>query len=82
MGTTKPTRAQFVFLDDQEIRHEPTGAKFWTYVYPDPKDTKITSVNRGRCGEPLDGGEEYELDDVKALALELLRERARERADP
>jgi hypothetical protein len=59
MGTMKATREQFVLLDDQEVRHEPTGA---------------------RCGQVLDSGEEYELDDVKSMALEVLRDRALERA--
>ena len=81
MGTTKAKREQFVLLDDQEVRHEPTGAKFWTYRYPDPNDTKITSVNRGQCGEVLGNGDEYELDDVKAVALALLRERALNKAE-
>ena len=81
MGKTEATREQFVLLDDQEIKHEPTGAMFWTYSYADPNDTKITSVKRGRCGEVLDGGEEYELGDVKSVALALLRERALKRAD-
>ena len=80
MAKTEATREQFVLLDDHEVRHEPTGAKFWAYVYPEPNDTKITSVNRGQCGEVLSNGEEYELGDVKSVALELLRERAFKRS--
>ncbi len=79
MGTTKATREQFVMLDDREVRHEPSGAKFWAYRYADPNDTKITSVNRGQCGEVLGNGEAYDLDDVKAVALALLRESATKR---
>ena len=81
MRTTKATREQFVFLSDQEVRHEPTSATFSTLPYVDPNDTaKRVTENRARVGEVLENGEEYGIDDVRSVAVNLLRERAFQRA--
>ena len=73
------TREQFEFIGDTKVRHTPTGATVSTLPYEDPTNT-ANSVweNYGRAGEVLPDGEEYDPDEIRALAVTLLRERALE----
>ena len=73
------TREQFEFIHDTKVRHTPTGATVSTLPYKNPEDTANTVIeNPGRAGEVLPGGEEYSNDEILAIAITLLRERALE----
>ncbi len=72
---TKVTHQQFEFTSDLRVRHIPTDATFSTYRYPNSKDVAVKTVNAGRAGDRLEGDEEYALDEIMAVATELLRER-------
>lgn len=80
---TKPTKDQFEFPDPEQltVRHKPTGASFSSYRYEDPEQTNIHHLNWGKAGDVLESGEDYDRDEVIALADELLKERAREYSD-
>ena len=75
---TKPRPDQFEFAPGERlaVKHKPTGATFSSLRYPDPRHTKIKSVNPGRAGEQLENGEAYSVYELRRLALELLRNRA------
>ena len=72
---TKVTHEQFEFTSDLSVRHIPTDATFSTYRYPNSKDVAVKAFNAGRAGDRLEGDEEYALDEIMAVATELLRER-------
>ena len=61
------------------MRHTPTWATVSTLPYTNPEDTANTVIGHlGRAGEVLPDGEEYSPDEIRAIAITLLRERALE----
>jgi hypothetical protein len=77
MKMNEVKREQFEFLSDLEVRHVPTDARISTYRYENPDDACSTiHVNFGR--DRLENGEEYTREDIKRVACDLLRERARQ----
>ena len=73
----KPTRDEFEFEGELKIRHKPTDATITSLQHADPDDTAAqVTVTWGRAGEVLPNGDEYEPDEIKQMAAELLRERA------
>ena len=77
---TAVDRTQFDIKNDVQVVHKPTGARFSTYPYDHPKDVEIQFLNWGRAGDRLENGDDYEREDVRRVAHELLREQARLRA--
>ena len=75
MARTKVTREQFEILENKSfdtviVKHTPTGARFTAY----PGRQAFSSENLGRAGDVLDNGDEYHEEDIRAGALEVLRE--------
>lgn len=70
MPYTKVSRDQFK-VSRNKVRHEPTGAEFTSYP---GRDTEISGINWGRCGDVLPNGEDYSRDDVGKIAAMLMAE--------
>lgn len=69
-------KVQFEFLSDLEVHHKPSGAKVSTYKYPDPNDScSSIHANWGRADELG-----YDIENLKTIACDLLRERAKKLA--
>jgi hypothetical protein len=66
----RPTRAEFE-IGQNEVVHMPTNAT-WT-AYPGRAEAK--SFRPSRLGTVLPSGADYDVDEVKALAMKLLAER-------
>jgi hypothetical protein len=74
---TPVTRDQFEMKSDIEVVHTPTGARFSTYRYDDPKNaTSNLTINWGKAGDRLDSGEDYDRGEVRDMAARLLWEQA------
>jgi hypothetical protein len=67
---TRPSREQFS-VGPYQVQHLPTGAKFGAY----PGETDVCYINWGRLGERY--AEQNYCDELKKIASELLRERAK-----
>lgn len=74
-------RSEFEFDGDLKVRHLPTGATFSTYRYDDPELVGSSiNENLARAGDRLANGDDYSPAEIRAIAVQLLRERAFERA--
>jgi hypothetical protein len=67
---TRVTRSQFE-IGENEVRHIPTGARFWAY----PGIAEPHRCNRGRADIRFPNGEDYHLSDIQVVATQLLVER-------
>jgi hypothetical protein len=75
MSTTPVTRDQFEVISDQEVQHRGTGAAFSTHRYAEPPDA--LDIRMRHSGQEIDAeGNEYDLQEVAAMAEMLLREMA------
>ncbi len=75
---TETTREQFEVLSDLKVMHRPTGATFSTYRYEDPEDACSQMIENLRsAGDRQPNGDDYEVGEIRALAIRLLREQAR-----
>jgi hypothetical protein len=70
MVHTPIRRDQFEF-DKHHLVHKPTGARFSTY----PSRTDISNVNWKMAGRVLPNGDEYDQEDLRRMAQQLLFER-------
>lgn len=64
------TKDQFEIVDEQTVRHLPTGMKISTYRYKDPGD--IGDLIVGGANSPKLSPEEA--NEVRLVALEMLKE--------
>ena len=71
MPRTKVSRDQFT-VDGRRIIHQPTGARF-EWSYPNSQSDAVT-VNWGEAGNVLANSDDYDRDDIGAVAKELLDE--------
>jgi hypothetical protein len=77
MAFTKVTPLQFVFVGDSKVCHRLTGSSFETPRYADPADSCSQLIeSRGLADKRLPGGV-FDLAEIRAVAIQLLRERAR-----
>ena len=60
---------------DLVVRHEPTGATFSTYRYESIADVTIRAENRATAGQ----GDQPPIEDLRPVALDILRGLARHR---
>ena len=80
MAYTKVTSDQFVFLGDFKVCHRLTGASFWTSQYLRPgRAGPQLGEHPGLTGTRLFHGD-FDLKEVRTVAIQMLRERARPRA--
>ena len=75
----KATEEQYKVESDTKVRHRPTGTTYWTNRYPEPVTIAVTGTNLNGGKETDDAGNEYDIDDVKAVARDLLQKLADKR---
>lgn len=70
MAYTKVSREQFEHLAEGKVRHRPSGITFSAYPKTDRIDVEISHQEQ----EANEDGYEYDHDEVKRMALEVLRD--------
>ena len=76
MPLTKVTRDQFEKLSNLQVRHKPLGIVVSSRPYLDPKDAAAEVMVRTTDRELDDDGNEYDHDEVKRVAIDILRDLA------
>lgn len=73
-GNNVPVLREQFELGEDEVVHIPTGARFWAY----PEIAEPHGVNWNRAGDILDNGDQYEQEEIREIAVALLKGRLEE----